>query len=64
MKTSIELKELRSDIISQLENIKDVASTEKRDLTEDEKRLIILIQRLKELKKWNLLKEIVLLFQE
>ncbi len=36
MKTSIELKELRSDIISQLENIKDVASTEKRDLTEDE----------------------------
>jgi HK97 family phage major capsid protein len=36
MKTSIELKELRSDIISQLENIKDVASTEKRDLTQDE----------------------------
>ena len=36
MKTSIELKEVRSDIISQLENIKDVASTEKRDLTEDE----------------------------
>ena len=36
MKTSIELKELRSDKISILENIKDVASTEKRDLTEEE----------------------------
>ena len=40
MKTSIELKELRSDIISQLENIKDVASTEKRDLTEEENRQV------------------------
>ena len=37
MKSSIEYKELRSDIISQLETIKDVASTEKRDLTTDEK---------------------------
>ena len=36
MKSSIEYKELRSDIISQLETIKDVASTEKRDLTTDE----------------------------
>ena len=33
MKTSITLKEERSDIISQLENIKDVATTEERDLT-------------------------------
>ena len=31
MKTSIELKEMRSDIIDSLENIKDVASTETRD---------------------------------
>ena len=36
MKTSIILKEERSDIISQLENIKDVATTEERDLTSDE----------------------------
>ena len=36
MKNSIELKELRSDIISNLENIKDVATTEERDLTQDE----------------------------
>ena len=36
MKNSIELKEMRSDIIAQLENIKDVASTEERDLTQDE----------------------------
>ena len=33
MKTSIELKEMRSDIIDSLENIKDVASTDERDLT-------------------------------
>jgi HK97 family phage major capsid protein len=36
MKTSIILKEERSDIISQLENIKDVSTTEERDLTSDE----------------------------
>ena len=36
MKTSIELKEMRSDIIDSLENIKDVASTETRDLTQEE----------------------------
>ena len=36
MKTSIVLKEDRSDIISQLENIKDVATTEERDLTSEE----------------------------
>tara|TARA_Y100001937_G_scaffold38781_1_gene55173 strand:+ start:7363 stop:8592 length:1230 start_codon:yes stop_codon:yes gene_type:complete len=36
MKTSIYLKEERSDIISQLENIKDVATTEERDLTSEE----------------------------
>ncbi len=36
MKTSIELKEMRSDIIDSLENIKDVASTEERDLTQEE----------------------------
>ena len=36
MKTSIELKEMRSDIIDSLETIKDVASTEDRDLTQDE----------------------------
>ena len=36
MKTSIELKEMRSDIIDSLETIKDVASTEERDLTQDE----------------------------
>ena len=36
MKTSIILKEERSDIISQLENIKDVATTEERDLTSEE----------------------------
>ena len=36
MKNSIELKEMRSDIIDSLENIKDVASTEERDLTQDE----------------------------
>ena len=36
MKTSIILKEERSDIISQLENIKDAATTEERDLTSEE----------------------------
>ena len=36
MKNSIELKEMRSDIIAQLENIKEVATTEERDLTADE----------------------------
>tara|TARA_R110002051_G_scaffold293152_2_gene358129 strand:+ start:171 stop:1388 length:1218 start_codon:yes stop_codon:yes gene_type:complete len=36
MKTSIELKEMRSDIIDSLETIKDVATTEARDLTQDE----------------------------
>ena len=36
MKTSIVLKEERSDIISQLESIKDVATTEERDLTSEE----------------------------
>ena len=36
MKNSIELKEMRSDIIASLENIKDVASTEERDLTQEE----------------------------
>ena len=36
MKTSIVLKEERSDIISQLEGIKDVATTEERDLTSEE----------------------------
>jgi len=36
MKTSIELKEMRSDIIDSLETIKDVATTEERDLTQDE----------------------------
>ena len=36
MKNSNELKELRSDIISNLENIKDVATTEERDLTQEE----------------------------
>ena len=36
MKTSIVLKEERSDIISQLENIKDVATTEERDLNSEE----------------------------
>ena len=36
MKTSIILKEERSDIISQLEAIKDVATTESRDLSSDE----------------------------
>ena len=36
MKTSIVLKEERSDIISQLEAIKDVATTENRDLSSDE----------------------------
>lgn len=36
MKTSIILKEERSDIISQLEAIKDVATTENRDLSSDE----------------------------
>lgn len=36
MKTSIILKEERSDTILQLENIKDVATTEERDLTSEE----------------------------
>ncbi len=36
MKSSIELKELRSDIISQLEVIKEVATAEERDLTQEE----------------------------
>jgi HK97 family phage major capsid protein len=36
MKTSIILKEERSDIISQLEAIKDVATTENRDLSSEE----------------------------
>jgi len=36
MKTSIILKEERSDIISQLEAIKDVATTESRDLSSEE----------------------------
>ena len=36
MKTSIILKEERSDFISQLEAIKDVATTENRDLSSDE----------------------------
>ena len=36
MKNSKELKEMRSDIISSLESIKDVATTEERDLTQDE----------------------------
>ncbi len=36
MKTSIVLKEERSDIITQLENIKDVATTEERDLNSEE----------------------------
>lgn len=36
MKTSIEFKEMRSDIIDSLETIKDVATTEARDLTQDE----------------------------
>tara|TARA_R110002074_G_scaffold189503_1_gene355351 strand:+ start:2336 stop:3553 length:1218 start_codon:yes stop_codon:yes gene_type:complete len=36
MKNSKELKEMRSDIISVLEGIKDVATTTERDLTKDE----------------------------
>tara|TARA_Y100001973_G_scaffold21186_1_gene31323 strand:- start:141 stop:1370 length:1230 start_codon:yes stop_codon:yes gene_type:complete len=36
MKSSIELKEMRSDIIETLENIKDVATKEERDLTSEE----------------------------
>tara|TARA_R100001530_G_scaffold135700_1_gene113602 strand:- start:474 stop:1694 length:1221 start_codon:yes stop_codon:yes gene_type:complete len=36
MKNSIELKEMRSDIISTLEGIKDLATKEERDLTQDE----------------------------
>jgi len=36
MKSSIELKELRSDVISKLEVIKEVATAEERDLTQDE----------------------------
>lgn len=36
MKNSKELKEMRSDIISSLENINDVATKEERDLTKDE----------------------------
>ena len=36
MKSSIELKELRSDFISKLEVIKEVATAEERDLTHDE----------------------------
>jgi len=36
MKNSIELKEERADIISQLDNVKELATTEERDLTADE----------------------------
>ena len=36
MKNSIELKEMRSDIISTLEGIKELATKEERDLTQDE----------------------------
>ena len=36
MKNSIELKEMRSDIIETLEGIKDLATKEERDLTQDE----------------------------
>tara|TARA_R100000329_G_scaffold142833_1_gene126485 strand:- start:1194 stop:2429 length:1236 start_codon:yes stop_codon:yes gene_type:complete len=36
MKSSIELKEERSSFISELEDIKNVATTEKRDLSDDE----------------------------
>ena len=36
MKSSIELKELRNDIISKLEVIKETATAEERDLTTDE----------------------------
>ena len=36
MKTSIELKENRSDIISSLESIKELCATEERDLTTEE----------------------------
>jgi hypothetical protein len=36
MKCSNELKQERSDVIAQLENIKDVATTEERDLTTEE----------------------------
>ena len=36
MKSSIELKELRNDIISKLEVIKETATAEERDLTSDE----------------------------
>ena len=36
MKSSIELKELRNDIISELEVIKETATAEERDLTTDE----------------------------
>jgi len=36
MKSSIELKELRNDIISELEVIKETATAEERDLTNDE----------------------------
>lgn len=36
MKNSIELKEMRSDLISKLEVIKEVATNEERDLTNDE----------------------------
>ena len=36
MKSSIELKELRNDIISKLEVIKETATAEERDLTNDE----------------------------
>ena len=36
MKSSIELKELRNDIISELEVIKLTATAEERDLTSDE----------------------------
>ena len=36
MKSSIELKELRSDFISKLEVIKEVATAEERDLTQEE----------------------------
>ncbi len=36
MKNSIELKEMRSDIIETLEGIKELATKEERDLTQDE----------------------------
>ena len=36
MKNSIELKEERADILSQLDNVKELATTEERDLTAEE----------------------------